>query len=746
MATTLSGSYTTTQKVNASDNPVYVTGTIVVPGTSSSLPNALQSSTTFAATVTNSGTIVGAGFGVSLGEGSVVLNQAGGTIVSSNTGNVVGLFVYGGSTVTNAGSIGGVDGGSHAANTVVNQSVIASTGSFTTGVQLSGGGIVSNAANATISGQQVGVGLSGGTGTLTNYGTVMGGTSSTGLGVDLGGGGLISNYGTISGYSGVEFTGTLGGTVSNAKGALITSTNAPIGNPFGSIGRISVVNDGSILSNAPGGTDAISRANDVTNGSDGLIVGPNGIYILTGTAINYGTVIATGSYGSAIFLDFGGYARNAAGGTLSGAVLAKSIGTVVNQGLVQGYVALTSGGEVTNAAGAIINASTRGVDIAFGQGTLVNAGTIAVTSGDAVYFQSGYADKLVVEPGAVFDGTISGGNAIGSSIVSTLELGAGVGTLAGFGTSITNFGAIQFDPSANWTLTGVLAGFAGTITGFTLGDSINITDLVATSGTYAAGQLNLYDNGTAVGHIAITGSFASDVFPITPLPGGGSVITACFAAGTRIETTRGEVAVDRLRVGDEVLAHRGDGVLVPRPVIWVGYRAIDCRRHPMPHRVLPVRIRAGAFGAGRPRRDLRLSPDHAVFVADDGARGVLIPIHCLINGRSIVREQVAAVSYFHVELSAHAVLLAEGLPTESYLDTGNRAAFANGGRLIALNPDFASRAWDVEACVPLVVAGSEVDAARAWLDAIAAGEPLKGFRRDHVHLARLRERSARSAG
>ncbi len=29
-------------------------------------------------------------------------------------------------------------------------------------------------------------------------------------------------------------------------------------------------------------------------------------------------------------------------------------------------------------------------------------------------------------------------------------------------------------------------------------------------------------------------------------------------------------------------------------------------------------------------------------------------------------------------LNAHAVLLAEGLPAESYLDTGNRGQFANG--------------------------------------------------------------------
>jgi hypothetical protein len=93
-----------------------------------------------------------------------------------------------------------------------------------------------------------------------------------------------------------------------------------------------------------------------------------------------------------------------------------------------------------------------------------------------------------------------------------------------------------------------------------------------------------------------------------------------------------------------------------------------------------VRIAAHAFGAGRPRRDLLVSPDHAVFIDGEGAApGVLIPVCYLINGATVWQEDVAGVEYWHVELPQHSVLLAEGLPAESYLDTGNRGAFANGG-------------------------------------------------------------------
>ena len=68
----------------------------------------------------------------------------------------------------------------------------------------------------------------------------------------------------------------------------------------------------------------------------------------------------------------------------------------------------------------------------------------------------------------------------------------------------------------------------------------------------------------------------------------------------------------------------------------------------------PVRVSAGAFGPGRPHSDLLLSPDHAVYVGE-----VLIPIKHLINGSTIVQVPMARVTYHHLELPAHDVLLAD---------------------------------------------------------------------------------------
>jgi hypothetical protein len=139
----------------------------------------------------------------------------------------------------------------------------------------------------------------------------------------------------------------------------------------------------------------------------------------------------------------------------------------------------------------------------------------------------------------------------------------------------------------------------------------------------------------------------------------------CIHAGARIMTAAGERAVELLSVGDMVATKSGRFV----PIRWVGRRRIDCRRHPRPHDVWPVRVRANAFAPGGPIRDLLLSPDHAIAVAN-----MLIPVRHLINNATVKQECVDAVDYVHVELPRHDVLLAEELPVESYLDTGNRRA------------------------------------------------------------------------
>jgi hypothetical protein len=179
----------------------------------------------------------------------------------------------------------------------------------------------------------------------------------------------------------------------------------------------------------------------------------------------------------------------------------------------------------------------------------------------------------------------------------------------------------------------------------------------------------------------------------------------CFAQGSRLLTPRGETVVEALAVGDRVVTASG----AVRPVVWIGSRRITVAAHPEPAEVNPILIRAGAFAEGAPSRDLRLSPGHAVFVD-----GVLVPAGRLVNGATIVQEEVVAVRYFHVELDAHDVILAEGLACESYLDDGNRQIFANAPGHVALHGRLDPLDW-AQACAPVVRDGKALAAIQARL-------------------------------
>ncbi|MGH7152320.1 MAG: Hint domain-containing protein, partial [Acetobacteraceae bacterium] len=94
---------------------------------------------------------------------------------------------------------------------------------------------------------------------------------------------------------------------------------------------------------------------------------------------------------------------------------------------------------------------------------------------------------------------------------------------------------------------------------------------------------------------------------------------------------------------------------------------------------------------------------------------VLIPVRYLINGTSIVQERVDQICYWHVELDRHDVILAARLPAESFLDTGNRSAFSNGGPIVDAHPNFSTLVWEAESCAPLVVVGEKLERVRAML-------------------------------
>ncbi len=218
--------------------------------------------------------------------------------------------------------------------------------------------------------------------------------------------------------------------------------------------------------------------------------------------------------------------------------------------------------------------------------------------------------------------------------------------------------------------------------------------------------------------------------------GNGSFVV-CFAAGTRILTAQGETPVENLRPGELVATLSGQGSPL-KPVVFLGRRRIALAGNPHAAELSPVRIRAGALGPNTPHRDLLVSPDHCLF--RDGA---LVPARLLVNGTSIAVEKgLAEVTYFHIELPAHDVVLAEGAAAESWLDAGNRAWFENAPTAllrVTATPD-AYAHEDAQPCAPVVQAGPRLAAIRDRIALAAICNSTDGleeeyYRREHTRRA-----------
>ncbi|WP_294223137.1 Hint domain-containing protein [uncultured Shimia sp.] len=158
-------------------------------------------------------------------------------------------------------------------------------------------------------------------------------------------------------------------------------------------------------------------------------------------------------------------------------------------------------------------------------------------------------------------------------------------------------------------------------------------------------------------------------------PTGGSAVDQsniaappCFTPGTLIRVRGGQALVEDIQVGDLVktLDHGF------QPVRWVGCVTLTANQLAISPSFHPIRIQKGTFGAGRPRRDLTVSPQHRVML--EGWRAELIcgepqvlaaAVH-LVNDRSVrVVRPKGAVTYVHLQFDQHEIVDSDGLLTES---------------------------------------------------------------------------------
>lgn len=252
--------------------------------------------------------------------------------------------------------------------------------------------------------------------------------------------------------------------------------------------------------------------------------------------------------------------------------------------------------------------------------------------------------------------------ALSQSTTSSYTVGPGSGLPPQAGT----FAMGDKDPSSDSFTLGERLYF------FLNGEEIN-QETLATFAGYSDGNLIVE---TYSGQYGLLGN---QVFtPGTIIQATEGSLVVCFLTGTRIATPDGPRAVEELAAGDLVLTAEGTA----EPVRWMGRQSV-VTLFADPARSYPIRIQAGALGQGLPERDLFLSPDHALLVD-----GLLVQAAALVNGGSIhrVERPEPRFTYHHVELASHALILAEGVAAETFVDNATRARFDNYAEYLALPP------------------------------------------------------------
>lgn len=430
--------------------------------------------------------------------------------------------------------------------------------------------------------------------------------------------------------------------------------------------------------------------------------------------------------GEGVFTSMGGgFVSNfgvAKGGTMGGGFISTLSGGLTSHWTTDGgFIEVFNGGSATAITdGSFLQVFTGGV----ASGDTIKAFEQVGEIVSGVSSGGGTAIKEVVKSGGFQDvnaGGVASSTTVSSGGFQVVSTGgtAGSTTVKSGGTEeLVSGGVATSTTVSSGGRELISSGGSATLTTLKLGAAIDLAFLTfASSGKATLNSktdvLTVTDGGRTYTQ-TLAGKYTGEKFVVsentTSTNSGTVVVTVtCFAAGTAIATERGDIPVEALNVGDRVPTQRG-GL---RPIVWIGWRRVDCRAHPRPELVWPIRIRAGAFGENEPVRDLILSPGHSVF-----RDGVLIPAEHLINGATIVQEPAASVQYFHVELDQHDVVLAEGLAVESYLDDGNRGVFENGAAHTVLHPDFIPRSWN-EAYAPRCTEGPALIAVRRKLHARA---------------------------
>ncbi|WP_227285131.1 Hint domain-containing protein [Boseongicola sp. H5] len=145
-------------------------------------------------------------------------------------------------------------------------------------------------------------------------------------------------------------------------------------------------------------------------------------------------------------------------------------------------------------------------------------------------------------------------------------------------------------------------------------------------------------------------------------------VIPCFTPGTTIMTPCGERLVEELQVGDRVIT-RDNGI---QKISWVGQKGLNGKALAANPHLRPILIRAGSLGGDLPERDMLVSPNHRLLIANEIAqvhfdnREVLVAAKHMVGANGIKQVPVAETTYMHFMFEQHQVVLSNGAWTESF--------------------------------------------------------------------------------
>jgi len=279
----------------------------------------------------------------------------------------------------------------------------------------------------------------------------------------------------------------------------------------------------------------------------------------TWTIDNHGSIGGSYHYHAAVALLQGGTLINEAGGVISGyyaGLVGNGTNTIDNSGLIVGSadygVLLIGDAAVTNASTGTIIGHGPSAALGIYRGsfaTVENAGSIS-SDGKAVYLGGSIANRLILDAGASFNGSV----AALATAANTIELtsGAATGTLAGVGTEYIGFQTITIDHGASWNIGAISVAEtvinAGTVGGIELDAGGAVTNqagaTISSAGTGIIAQspstvdnLGLIQGGSAGAGVylygtltnASTGTITGEKYGVT---GTASLVNAGTIQGT----------------------------------------------------------------------------------------------------------------------------------------------------------------------------------------------------------------------